>query len=59
MICDIVGEGTVLVEKLMDGLCQDARIENVLYVLKLRKNLFSLRVCTSLSCALQKCKNGQ
>lgn len=46
-ICDIVGEGTVHIKKLVDGVWRDARIENVLYVPKLRKNLFSVGVCTN------------
>lgn len=44
--CEIVGEGTVLIEKLLEGTWREARIENVLYVPKLKKNLFSVGVCT-------------
>lgn len=45
--CKIVGVGTVHIKKLIDGVWRDGRIENVLYVPKLRKNLFSVGVCTS------------
>ena len=46
-ICQIVGAGTVHIKKLIDGVWRDGRIENVLYVPKLKKNLFSVGVCTS------------
>ena len=44
--CNVAGEGTVLIKKLIDGVWHDARIEKVLHVPKLRKNLFSVGVCT-------------
>lgn len=37
----------MLIKKLVDGVWQDGRIENVLYVPKLRKNLLSVSVCTN------------
>ena len=45
--CKVVGEGTVPVKKLVDGVWRDARIEKVLFVPELRKNLFSVGVCMS------------
>lgn len=45
--CDILGEGTVLIEKFVDGVWYEARIENVLYVPDIKKNLFSVGVCTT------------
>jgi hypothetical protein len=40
--CKIVGEGTVLIEKCVNGEWRNARIENVLYVRAMKKNLFSV-----------------
>lgn len=40
-------EGIVIVDKLVDDVWQEARIEEVLYVLDVRKNLFSVGMCTS------------
>lgn len=45
--CEIVGEGTAIVTKLADAKWDEIRIENVLYVPKLKKNLFSVGVCDS------------
>lgn len=45
-VCDVAGERTVVIKKLVDGLWRDSCIENVLYVPKLKKNLFSVGVCT-------------
>ena len=45
--CAVVGSGTAHVKKLIDGEWEDARIENVLLVPKLKNNLFSVGVCTS------------
>lgn len=36
----------MLVQKFMNGLWRDARIENVLHVPELKKNLFSVGACT-------------
>lgn len=44
--CEIIGRGNVLIKKLVDGVWCDGVIEDVLYVPKLRKNLFSVGVCT-------------
>lgn len=43
----VAGKGTVHIEKLVDGVWGSARLERVLYVPTLRKNLFSLSTCTS------------
>lgn len=45
--CEIVGEGTILIKKYVNGEWQTSRIENVLHVPKIKKNLFSVGVCTS------------
>lgn len=45
--CEVKGSGTILIEKFVDNQWQEARIENVLYVPKVRKNLFSVGVCTN------------
>ena len=45
-VCDVTGSGTVLIDRLVNGKWCEARIENVLYVPKIRKNLFSVGVCT-------------
>ena len=44
--CPVTGEGRVIVDRLVDGVWRDARIEHVLYVLGVRKNLFSVEMCT-------------
>ncbi|XP_070158409.1 uncharacterized protein [Polyergus mexicanus] len=44
--CDIVGIGTIPIEKLVDGKWQEARIEEMLYVPDMKKNLFSVGKCT-------------
>lgn len=49
---DIIGEGTVLIKTYVDGLWKDSRIENVLLVPKLKKNLFSVGVCTKKDCTV-------
>lgn len=43
---EVCGEGTVLIEKFINGQWLKARIENVLYVPSLKKNLFSVGACT-------------
>ena len=45
--CRVVGEGTVKIEKYIDGTWRAARIEKVLHVPEMKKNLFSVGVCTS------------
>lgn len=45
-ICNVAGEGTVQIKRLIDGVWHDALIEKVMHVPKLRKNLFSVGVCT-------------
>jgi transposase InsO family protein len=45
--CKIVGEGTVLIEKCVNDEWRNARIENVLYVPEMKKNLFSVGMCTT------------
>ncbi|KMQ92933.1 integrase core domain protein [Lasius niger] len=45
--CEVAGEGTIVIEKLVNGVWREARIENVLYVPAVRSNLFSVGVCTS------------
>lgn len=49
---DIIDEGTVLIKTYVDGLWKDSRIENVLLVPKLKKNLFSVGVCTKKDCTV-------
>jgi len=41
------GRGTIIVKKLVNGEWQNGRLENVLYIPQLRKNLFSLDACTA------------
>lgn len=45
--CQALGTGTVHIEKFIDGKWKQGRIENVLYVSKMRKNLFSVGTCTN------------
>jgi transposase InsO family protein len=45
--CKIVGEGTVLIEKCVNDEWRNARIENVLDVPEMKKNLFSVGMCTT------------
>ena len=44
--CLVTGEGTVIVGRLVDGVWIKARIERVVYVPGVRKNLFSDGMCT-------------
>ena len=44
--CAIVGEGVIEIEKLVNGQWLPSRIEKVLHVPELKKNLLSLGVCT-------------
>ncbi|KMQ88490.1 copia protein [Lasius niger] len=43
---DVVGEGTILIEKFVDGAWREAQIKNVIYVPEIKKNLFSVGKCT-------------
>lgn len=45
--CEVTDTGTILIDRLVNGKWCEARIENVFYAPKLRKNLFSVDVCTS------------
>lgn len=42
----VAGEGTVIVDRLVDGVWSEARIEHVLYAPNLKKNSFSVGLCT-------------
>ncbi|KMQ87247.1 retrovirus-related pol polyprotein from transposon tnt 1-94 [Lasius niger] len=46
-VCQAIGVGTVHIEKLVNGKWCEGRIEEVLYVPKMKKNLFSVGVCTT------------
>ena len=43
--CSVNGVGTILVERLVDGKWHETKMENVLHVLKVKKNLLSVGVC--------------
>lgn len=45
--CEAKGVGTILIQKYVNGQWETGRIENVLYVPQLKRNLFSVGVCTS------------
>lgn len=45
-VCAIEGVGKIRVKKLVNGTWQDGTIENVLFVPSVKKNLFSVGVCT-------------
>lgn len=45
--CEIVGEGDIYIDKYVNGKWCAARITDVLYVPSIKKNLFSVGVCTS------------
>ena len=44
--CPVTGEGTIIVDKLINGVWSESRIEQVLYVPGVKKNLFSVGMCT-------------
>lgn len=44
--CKVKREGTIRIAKYVDGQWRNSRIEGVLYVPQLRKNLFSVGICT-------------
>ena len=46
--CLARGVGTILIRKFVNGRWENGRIKNMLYVPKLKKNLFSVGVCTDL-----------
>lgn len=46
-LCEVKGVGTIMIKKFLNGSWIDGRIENVLYVPNIKKNLFSVGVCTS------------
>ncbi|XP_029665843.1 uncharacterized protein LOC115237128 [Formica exsecta] len=43
--CKVTGSGTVIIDKLVNGKWQQARIEDVLLVPDIKKNLFSVGAC--------------
>ncbi|XP_018300165.1 uncharacterized protein, partial [Mycetomoellerius zeteki] len=43
---EIKGKGTILIKRFVDGAWHDGRLENVLYVPTMKKNLFSVGACT-------------
>lgn len=45
--CQAKGIGSVRIKKYVNGRWEDGRIDDVLYVPKIRKNLFSVGVCTT------------
>lgn len=44
--CQVEGTGTILIQRYVDGKWESGRLEDVLYIPTLRKNLFSVGVCT-------------
>lgn len=46
-VCEVNGEGTIIIEKFVNGKWQRSQIENVLYVPAVQSNLFSVGECTS------------
>lgn len=46
-IYQALGSGTVFIERLIDGNWQSGRIDDVLYVPQIKKNLFSVGICTT------------
>lgn len=46
-VCEVKGHGTVVAEKYINGAWVNCRIENVLHVPSMNKNLFSVGVCTN------------
>lgn len=51
-VCSIIGKGTIQIEKLINGQWVMGRLENVLHVPSLKKNLMSVGVCTIRGCKL-------
>lgn len=48
-VCEVSGTGAIQIERLVNGLWESAIIEEVLYVPRVKKNLFSVGMCTSKS----------
>ncbi|CAL1681314.1 unnamed protein product [Lasius platythorax] len=46
-VCDVGGVGTIQIERLVNGLWESGTIEEVLYVPRVTKNLFSVGMCAS------------
>ncbi|KMQ88473.1 gag-pol polyprotein [Lasius niger] len=46
-VCEVSGTGNIKIERLVNGLWESATIEEVLYVPRVKKNLFSVGMCTS------------
>ena len=44
--CPVTGEGTIIVDRLINGDWSESRIEQVLYVPGVKKNLYSVGMCT-------------
>ena len=42
--CEVAGEGTIRIERLADGVWKDARLNNVLHVPDMGKNLYSVKI---------------
>lgn len=48
-----MGRGTILIKRLVNNEWLDGKLENVLYIPSLRRNLFSSGVCTEKGCILK------
>lgn len=45
--CKVIGKGTILIDSYVKGKWCSAKMEDVLHVAQMKKNLFSVGVCTS------------
>lgn len=45
--CEVKGRGIIFIKRLVDNRWLDGKLEDVLYILSLRRNLFSTGVCTT------------
>lgn len=52
-VCEATGEGTIYIEKLVGGKWIPGKIEGVWYVPRIKKNLFSVGVCTKKGCVIE------
>lgn len=52
-VCKVMGRGTILIKRLVNNEWLDGKLENVLYIPSLRRNLFSSEVCTEKGCILK------
>lgn len=52
-VCKVMGCGTILIKRLVDNEWLDGKLENVLYIPSLRRNLFSSGLCTEKGCILK------